>query len=74
MRLALFITLIFLTGCAYKPVVEEKNEQLSTAVYAAYDASEVGRFDLSTIYLSESIRLIAPPEKRVKISPFVVNE
>jgi hypothetical protein len=63
----LLLSLILLIGCAGN-LNQKKTERVSQAVYATHESLEKSRIDLAKKYSDETIRLVAPPKKRLPIS------
>jgi hypothetical protein len=71
-RVAFFTFLVCLSfsGCATRDTGAGQklvNEQVSYNAYAVDDSIRLGRFDLAKKYSGQTVRLIAPPEKRAVI-------
>jgi len=67
MKLIFIMVGLFLTSCQTTKYVEKYSEPVRQGVWAAKDANDAGRFDLSTKYNNELTRLIPAPENRIKI-------
>lgn len=74
LKQALLCIILFCVGChTNEPPVTERNEALSTAVYATGDALNVSRIDVAIAYAKESMRLVEPPAVR-KIIKAIPNK
>lgn len=68
--LVLIYIVLFCIGChTNEPPIVERNEALSSAVYATGDALNVSRIDVAIAYAKESMRLVEPPSVRKIIKP-----
>lgn len=66
------LSLLFLTSCTV--YTEKQSEALSQSVYATKDSIDRARIDLADYYISESVRLVKPPKKRVNIQAVYKKE
>lgn len=63
----IFFVLLGNDGCV-NSLATKKKQSVSQSVWAIHDSFAVSRVDLAKKYSDESIRLIAPPSVRIKIS------
>lgn len=67
----LLFACLFLNGCGGALKLQKKQSELvSETVWAANDNAKIGRFDQTSKYLSQAVRLIPPPKFRVGVVPF----
>ena len=72
---AVMLILFGTASCAQKEFVEKQSKALSVSVYATKDSFDAGRFDLTTAYLDDVVKIVTPPNitDRIKIQSVVVN-
>lgn len=61
------VAAVIFTGCSSLP--SDQSEAVRRGIYAARDASDAGRFDLSDRYLHDTARLVPPPKTPIHIRP-----
>jgi hypothetical protein len=66
-----FFSLVFLTGCDNKIVIEKYSETLEQGVYAVADSLTNGRVDLAESYINNVEKIVPVPKNRILITPVI---
>lgn len=68
----ILFALFFCVGCS--STLQKQSKLLSKTVYAAQEAANKGRFDLSKKYLDEAVKLTPPPKDKIKVNEFKIQK